>query len=141
MKAKKGRRWVRPLIISVVVIVAVVTALLILAGRGNQVDWTEAYRRTTVQAVVFQDVVEVSGNIEPLRARDLAFPVAGKVVTVAAEEGESVSRGALLARLDDRAARYELSAVEANLERIRVAGSSRELQLQELERDIKAQAV
>ena len=141
MTAKNKRRFRWPLIVVVAIVVALVVALLVLSRRSAQDDWRQSYRSALVEAIAFQDSVEVSGNIEPLAARDLAFPVAGKVIEVAASEGQSVSRGSLLARLDDRVARYELAAVQATLEQKRLDGSARELRLLELERDIKAQAV
>ena len=141
MTGKRKRRVGWPLIATVAVVVAVVVAILLLSVRGSRPDWRESYKVITAETIAFQDSIEVSGNIEPRQARDLVFPVSGKVVAVGVEEGEAVERGTLLARLDDRVARYELAAVETNLERLRLSGSARELRLLELERAIKAQAV
>jgi len=141
MTVKNKRRITWLLIVTVVIVVIVVLILLALSGRSAKSDWRGAYRSVQVESVAFQESVEVSGNIEPLKGRDLAFPVSGKVIEVMVSEGEQVTRGSLLARLDDRVARYELAAVQASLDQKRLAGSSRELRLLELERDIKAQAL
>jgi len=140
---RSGRR--RPL-----VILSVVLAVILVAGAGylllrprtvSENEWSRDYRRTPVESITFQESVEVSGNLEPLEARDLAFPASGKVVEVPVREGDLVEPGALVARQDNQAALYELALIEANLEKLRTSAPARDIQHMELERNIKSQAV
>lgn len=140
MTAEKARRrgwWLA----AAAFVVLIVVPVILFVRPGAAADWRETHKVVVVEALAYQPSIEISGNMEPLQARDLAFPVNGKVVDVRVAQGQTVPVGALLARLDDRAARYELAAVEASLEQKRLAGAARELQLLQLERDIKAQAV
>ena len=59
MTALKKRRLGWPLIVMAVIVVVVVATILVLSGRGAQGDWGEAYRNVEVEAVAFQDSVEV----------------------------------------------------------------------------------
>ena len=136
---KPGRRW--PLIALAAVLAAAVVFFLLRSCGSSGEDWRESFRPVTVESIAYQDSVEISGNLEPLQARDLAFPVSGKVMEVPVQAGDTVAQGALLARLDDQAALYELSLIEGTLEQKRYSAPPRELKNLELERDIKAQAV
>lgn len=79
------------------------------------------------------------GRVEPLRTVDIGFQVSGQIVEIAAQEGDFVTEGALIARLDpvdyelrvDRAqARDELTAAEyARVEELARRGVSAEAQL------------
>jgi multidrug efflux pump subunit AcrA (membrane-fusion protein) len=136
---KRARRWS---LAGAAVVLAAAAAFFLLRSCGSSgSDWRESFRPVTVEAVRYQDSVEISGNLEPLRARDLAFPVPGKVVQVQVQAGERVAKDALLARLDNQVALYELSLIEGTLEQKRYSAPARELKNLELERDIKAQAV
>lgn len=79
------------------------------------------------------------GRVKPLRTVDMGFQVSGQIVEIAAQEGDFVAAGALIARLDpvdyelrvDRArARDELTAAEyARVEELARRGVSAEAQL------------
>ena len=136
---KPGRRW--PLFALAAVLAAAVVFFLLRSCGSSSEDWRDSFRTATVESIAYQESVEISGNLEPLKARDLAFPVSGKVMQVPVQAGDTVPWDALLARLDDQAALYELSLIEGTLEQKRYSAPPRELKNLELERNIKAQAV
>jgi multidrug efflux pump subunit AcrA (membrane-fusion protein) len=123
-------------------VLAAAAAFFLLRSCGSSgSDWRESFQQVTVEAVSYQDSVEISGNLEPLRARDLSFPVSGKVTQVLVQAGEKTAEDSLLARLDNQLALYELSLAEGALEQKRYSAPARELKNLELERSINAQAV
>lgn len=65
--------------------------------------------------------VSVSGVLEPLRTVVVNAQMAGTLLQVPVEEGSAVSRGHVLARIDDREIRAQLRAAEASLELARTA--------------------
>lgn len=139
MRTLSKRQWY--LVGLAVILAAAVVFFLLRSRSASRADWQESFREVAVESILHQDSVEISGNLEPLRARDLAFPVSGKVVEVTVQAGGKVAQGALVARLDAQAARYELSLSEGTLEQKRYSASPRELNNLQLERDLKAQAV
>jgi multidrug efflux pump subunit AcrA (membrane-fusion protein) len=136
---RRGLFW----LLAAVVVLALLAGALLLgrAKRPSQENWSQSYRRVAVEAISYQPTVEVSGNLEPAASRELAFPMAGRVVQIAVQPGQSVEKNAVVARLDDGPASYELQVVESALEQKRLSGSLREVKLLELERNLKARAV
>jgi membrane fusion protein (multidrug efflux system) len=143
MKTKRKKRWIGWLVFgAIVVVIAVVSIVIVvrIARRANE-QWREQYRTGVVERIVFVETVEITGNLMPIDARDLAFPIAGRVTAVPVEVGRLVTSGSIVARLDDSKARYELATVDTQLQQKRLSGSSREIQILELQREIAAQAV
>ena len=142
MKRRK-KRWIGWLVSGLILLtcaVSVGVVVMRIARRANGL-WRDQYRTTFVESIVFAETVEITGNLRPVEARDLSFPVAGRVIGVPVEVGNEVARGSVVARLDDRRARYELVTVEKSLQQKRLTGASRETEILELEREIAAQAV
>jgi HlyD family secretion protein len=76
--------------------------------RGPVVELARAERRE-----VFRSYVTASGEVLAERYADIGSSVMGRVVELPVTEGEEVSAGALLARIDPVQARSELEAAEA----------------------------
>jgi len=139
------RRSRKRTFLTLAVILAVILAaagIFLLRSRNNAAtELSKDFKRVAVVSIVYQESVEISGNLEPLEARDLAFPVSGKVVEVPVREGDTVAKGELVARQDNQIALYELDLSESNLEKMRYSAPERDIEHMELERNIKAQAV
>jgi multidrug efflux pump subunit AcrA (membrane-fusion protein) len=143
VKTRRKKRWIGWLVFGVIVLALALTitvVILRIARKANE-QWRERYRTGTVELIVFAETVEITGNLTPIDARDLGFPIAGRVTAVPFAVGAPVNRGSVVARLDDSKARYELATVETQLQQKRLSGSSREIQILELQREIAAQAV
>lgn len=68
---------------------------------------------TRAEAGDIARTVGISGSVEPVRRVFVNSQLSGEVREVRAEEGDRVRTGGLLARLDDRHLRAELSAAES----------------------------
>ena len=140
---RRKNRWTGWLIAGAILLACAVSVVVVVTriARRAKEQWRDQYRTAVVQSIVYTDTVEITGNLRPVEARDLSFPVAGQVIAVNVEVGSNVVPGSVVARLDDRKARYELATVEKNLQQKRLAGASRDTEILELEREIRAQAV
>lgn len=88
--------------------------IIFLAGGlllGGMFYW-RSIREITVQTIAIQRNVEVRvfgiGTVEAQVLSKIGFQIAGKVVSVTADQGDHVKAGALLAALDDTAQRSKL---------------------------------
>jgi membrane fusion protein YbhG len=81
-------------------------------------------------------VLKVSGNIE-LTEVDIAFKTAGRLVTLAVDEGDRVKKGALIARLDQEELQQRRDSAAASLDstrsRLVQSGTAIEYQRQQTE--------
>ena len=60
-----------------------------------------------------EEVIEVHGNLEPFMRADLVSEVSGTVIELNAEEGDTVSKGDVLAKIDDEEYRLNLSQAQS----------------------------
>ena len=83
-----------------------------------------------------QKVLKVSGNIE-LTEVDISFKTAGRLVTLAVDEGDQVKKGALIARLDQEELLQRRESAAASLDstrsRLLQSGTAIEYQRQQTE--------
>lgn len=84
-------------------------------GRGGA-PATAAVEVVTVQRGSIARSVMVSGVIEPIRSVGVNSQLPGALLSIHAEEGDRVAAGEVLARLDDREIRAQLTAAEAAFE-------------------------
>lgn len=116
----RRRRWIW-LALALVAVAALVFAWLRPRAAAPQRVFLESVQRT-----VFVREVSGTGSVEAVRSRVLVFPGSGSVAEVAVDEGDRVTAGTVLARLDTRALERELSSdraaldsARADLERVR----------------------
>jgi membrane fusion protein (multidrug efflux system) len=140
---RRKKRWVGWLVFGVILLAVAVSVTVFVARITQRANgqWRDQYRTAAVESIVYAETVEITGNLRPIDARDLSFPIAGKVTSVPVEVGVPVVQGRVVARLDDSKARYELASVEAQLQQKKLSGASRETAILELQRDIAMQAV
>lgn len=70
--------------------------------------------------------VRATGTVEPIRTVVVNSQLGGALLSVAVEEGDRVSRGQVLARIDSRELQAQLRSAEANLEVARRAAERSE---------------
>lgn len=107
----RSRRW---LAIPVVLLVAVggSGAWLLTREESAAVEPTTA----TVSAETVQETVAASGTLAAARSADLDFEVSGTVTRVYVAEGDKVTKGQALARIDDSSLVAQRSAAVATLD-------------------------
>ena len=118
---------------------AVVILLLVVVGAGW--FWTQRTQAATVRTAVVTNaagagaspgsVLDASGYVTARRRATVSSKVTGKVVEVLVEEGQTVRRGQVLARLDDAQIRAGLEVARAQLEAARRAAAEDQARLKE----------
>lgn len=98
-----------------------VLAILLLGGAGlaytqlgaGRAEGEAAVRTVTAARGTVVATVSASGSVSSARARSLAFSSGGTVEKIYVKAGDRVTKGQLLARLDDDAARDSLAAAQS----------------------------
>jgi RND family efflux transporter MFP subunit len=91
-------------------------------------------RTQQVELLAGKDTLVQTGEIQPRRETELSFPIDGRLARRLVEVGAAVSKGQVLAVLDDGLVRNELRSAEADLSN---AGSTVELARTSLSRQEK----
>ena len=100
-----------------------------------EVELPAAGQTAAAEKIVIQDSVTVTGNIEPLKVRELGFSDNGRITAITVNEGDSVETGTILAKIDASSAEYNIEAMEYELEQMRFTESPRKIDLKEKELD------
>ena len=122
--------WRRIIVIALVVVVIVAVALFVLQRPSGQEEETVA--ETTpgdVDSLAIEtgvDTVGAEGIVVPLRDTALTFPISGQVAEIFVTEGELVSDGDPLLRLDSTDQEVALQQAEAALAEAELAVSQAE---------------
>lgn len=69
----------------------------------------------SVEAVNFEHTIEVQANVKTRQNLDLYPEYNGKLVSIYVKEGQSVKKGALLAKIDDAGLKEQLDQIELQL--------------------------
>jgi membrane fusion protein, multidrug efflux system len=118
--AGKKRHWLRLVIILGVVCVAGGFLFLYLSRRPKAVAPTPAVRISTTNATSGNIGIYVSallGSVTPVATVTVLSQVTGQLTNVSFTEGQMVKAGDLLAQIDERPFRAQLTAAEGQLER------------------------
>jgi RND family efflux transporter MFP subunit len=124
----------------------ILVALVVLSGFGYA-GWLRFWprpsaannRETTFQAEssVMEDVLVVAGLVKPAVTIELRAEASGIVEAVSAKEGERVTAGQELVRLDSRVAQSALDQAEANLRQAQLQDAASQLDLDQDSLDLK----
>ncbi len=93
-----------------ILILAVVVTVLVKKRGGNDQSPEDLY---TIQRETLRDVISISGKVKPQRQSDLGMNESGVVKEVLIKEGQFVSQGDVLVRLDSDIAQASLAEAEA----------------------------
>lgn len=123
----------RKILIGVLVVVILGSAALItvLRGRENgiEVRLEEVARRDLVSTVT------ASGNIRARRAVDISADVMGRVIELNVEEGDDVTRGEVLLRIDPSQLEAAVSRAQATLSQAQAQAAQQRANLTRAQRD------
>jgi HlyD family secretion protein len=108
-----------------VIAIGALGALSMRGGRekGVEVRTEQVARRDLVS------LVTASGKIEPVRKVDISADISGRVVQVLVQEGQTVSRGDLLIRIDPSAFQANVRRAEASVSQARAREAQARSQL------------
>ena len=114
---RRRRRRRLPLVPAVLGLATVAAVAVAALSVGSDSQATTSERIVTVSQGVIQTVVSGSGNLEPANQLDVNFATSGRITKIYVEEGEHVSEGDLLARLDSASQRVALAQAQARARR------------------------
>lgn len=114
----------KTLVIIFICLLVVGAAYLIFGSKKPTPPAGSGYSRTSISVVKRGDLlvtVSSTGVIEPILAVDLKSKASGEIIELPIEEGDRVTKGQLIARLDASTARNDFEQKSADLEVARVA--------------------
>jgi RND family efflux transporter MFP subunit len=114
-----GRRHSWWVVAGVVVLAGAGVGTFALVPRGIPIHVATAEPAPRDAAAAPSSVLDASGYVVARRQATVSSKITGKVVVVAIEEGQSVERDEIIARLDDTNARAAVAEAQAQLEQSR----------------------
>ena len=121
---RKKRKWVKRLIILLVIVAVLAFLLSRCMGAGQQV-LSSVYLPYTAEKREMTVSVSGTGTIEPIQAYRVTTLVSGEILEAPFEEGQTVHKGDVLFRID-------ASNVENNIEQLQLNVRSAQLALDDL---------
>jgi HlyD family secretion protein len=136
-------------VIGIVVLAGVVTGLYFL----NDLTRTEEgksvlhvapelpinVKTATPQQRVIVRTVQAPGEVEPFSEVDISGEVVAKILEMPVEEGDHVTKGELLCRLDDADLQARVTSAEANVAKLKAIITQAEADFEKAERDYRRQ--
>jgi HlyD family secretion protein len=92
---RKHRRWL--------IVVGVILILVLAIGRKQGWFGNQAWLKVSTEEVIHRDIIEVvtaNGKIQPEMEVKVSPDISGEVIELYVKEGDEVTRGSLLARID-----------------------------------------
>lgn len=121
---KKKRKWVKRLVIILVIVAMLVFLLSRCMGAGQQI-LSSAYLPYTAQTRDMTVSVSGTGTIEPVQSYKVTTLVSGEILEAPFEEGQTVQKGDVLFRIDAR-------DLESNIQQLQLNVRSAQLALDDL---------
>jgi RND family efflux transporter MFP subunit len=138
---KWGARRLAVVAVALCLIVAGVVAYLLIRGRGVEVQAATAIAPTASDRTA-SSVLQATGYVTARREATVAAQITGALTQVLIEEGERVTAGQILARLDDTAQQAALAQAQAQLAASQALLTQYQAQLDQAHRDLtRAQAL
>ena len=129
MQDKKQKNKKIILIVIAAIIILLIVWILFLPKKGTE----EISQTVTVTKEVIQDVIQVSGYIQPAQQQNLHSPGEGLIKKVAVKEGDTVKKGDLIFALDNTYQAFQVAKQEFAIEKEKLQGYSKNLELMKLE--------
>jgi Multidrug resistance efflux pump len=137
MNAKRRRRIIEGIIAAAVL----AGGAAIYALSRDRAAPAAAVETAVVEKRVVDDIIEVSGNLEPIRAQDLRAPADGVIDEVSSKTGDRLEKGDAIAKMGTAAAEYAADQVRYQIDQEAFSGNKRKLELLKRELAAKEQAV
>jgi len=95
--------------------IALTTIMVAACGQRSESPAAQQYETATVEKRPLVLTVEAAGVIEPVRTVEIKSKASGEILELGADTGDTVKKGALLARIDPRTPRNRLNQAAAQL--------------------------
>lgn len=131
MAKKKGKK--------VGVVIAVLTVLVFVAGSlflARIFIKQSASPEITYQvhSETYEHIIEIAGTVSAAEEQTLQAKSVGTVIGIYVKKGDKVKKGDLIIQLDAQEQEYNLARLDYDMTSTRIAGSKKELELQEKQR-------
>ena len=133
-KSKPKSKFVKMLVICVIILICVFAVAFLI--RNSKKTENKDNQTFIVRSEVFENVIEISGNISAAESQILQAAGEGTVQKVYVKEGDFVKKGQVIMELDAVEQRYNLAKHEYSMEQTRINGAQRELELMEHQRQV-----
>ncbi len=142
LKKKMRNQRIKRIVTWVLVIALLVSGFQIYSfyKTNGYFPWSEA--KAPVSAVKevevkvyessFTTTIDLSGYVEPYDIQNVILRSTGAVTDVYVKEGDSVKKGDVLIAIDNTNQLYEVASIESEIEKAKLSGSLRELELLQL---------
>lgn len=140
LRKKRVKRLVTWLVILLIVLIGIYSYRyyktngrlpLVGGGAAAAAPNTSALQEVAVREVEFSQTIDISGNVEAFQTQRVVFRSTGAVTGVFVKEGDRVTKGDLLATIDDTSQSYTLANIESQIEEAKLQGSVRQVELLE----------
>lgn len=135
-KSKRKGKKKRNIIIVLILIVLVGAVVFVLKIRNANADATLENVNYTVVSEIFENIIEVSSIVEAAESQTLRVAGTGTVEAVNVEEGDYVTEGMIILRLNSAAQEYDLAQLDYSIKQKRIIGSAEEVELMQKQRDM-----
>ena len=122
------------ILISLIILVCVFGIAFLI--RNSQKSENLDNQTFMVRKEVFENIIEISGNISAAESQSLQAAGEGTVQKVYVKEGDFVKKGQVIIELDAVEQQYNLAKHEYSMEQTRINGAKRELELMEHQRQV-----
>jgi multidrug efflux pump subunit AcrA (membrane-fusion protein) len=142
LRKKMRAQRIKRLVITFVILGLIVFGLYLYTfyKTNNRLPWAE--EKAAVSAVreveakvyesVFTTTIDLSGYVEPNDIQKVVLRATGAVTDVFVKEGDRVKKGDVLIALDNTNQLFNVANLEAELEKVKLTGSEREIELTQL---------
>ena len=110
--------------------IALITIMVAACGQRAASPTAQQYDTATVEKRPLVLTVEAAGVIEPVRTVEIKSKASGEILELGADTGDTVQKGALLARIDPRTPRNRLDQAAAQLNAAQARSTNARSQLE-----------
>ena len=128
-EAGKRRRGRRALLVALLLALAAAGLVIFMLRPSSETVVDAVPREATVISNTYTQVIDISGYVEPYDSQTMRFRSTGAVTGVYVEEGDHITKGQLLASIDNTSQLASLQEIRDQIEEAELNGSMRDLEL------------
>ena len=113
------------ILISLIILVCIFGIAFLI--RNSKKTETQDNQTFIVRKEVFENIIEISGNISAAESQTLQAAGEGTVQKVYVKEGDFVKKGQVLVELDTTQQEYEIAKLDYDIAQTKITGNAKEL--------------